>query len=127
MNTINTALVQESMTSLTLSELTKKRHSEVLRDIRVMAKAWEKITQRKFALTTYTDLSGRKQPLYNLAKDELLFIVSKYNDEVRAVIITRLMELEKEKESQNSLKMYYLKRENERLEDMMDRQDLYRR
>lgn len=115
------------MTSLDLSALTEKRHSDILRDIREMSNSWFKVTQRNFALSEYSDSTGRKLPMFRLEKDEILFIASKYNDELRAMIITRLFQLEKEKIKLEKEQNRLLKIENERLWDASDRNDLYRR
>ena len=82
------------MTSLDLANLVGKRHSDVLRDLRKMGDAWEKVTERSFALVKYIDRKGEVRPMCDLNKAEILFIASKYNDELRAKIIMRLIELE---------------------------------
>ena len=43
---------QQTMTSLQIAEVTGKRHSDVLEAIRNMEPAWEKVCERKFALTS---------------------------------------------------------------------------
>lgn len=43
------------MSSREIAQIANKRHSEVLRAIRNMQKSWEKVTQRKFALSEYTE------------------------------------------------------------------------
>lgn len=86
--------VRENMTSMDLANAVGKRHADVLRDLRQMSDAWQKVTERKFALSEYIDSTGRKLPLYELSKPEILFIASKYDDQLRARIIIRLMELE---------------------------------
>ena len=125
MTNTNLSLVKECMTSLDLSAFTGKRHSDVLRDIREMAKSWFRVTQRNFADSEYIDSTGRKQPMFKLEKDEILFIASKYNDELRAMIITRLFQLEKEKIQLEKEQNRVLRIDNDRLWDKLDRQDLY--
>lgn len=83
------------MTSNVISEITGKRHSEVLRSIRNMEDAWLKATGRKFALSEYTDKTGRKLPCYQLSKTETLYVATKFNDEARAKLILRWEDLEK--------------------------------
>lgn len=92
-----------------------------------MGNMWEKVTGNKFVLSDYTDLTGRKLPMYQLKKDEILFIASKYNDELRAKIITRLVFLENERSEREKSKMEELQRQAERLYDKSDREALYRR
>lgn len=82
------------MTSREIAEITGKQHKHVLRDIRNMEPAWEKITQSKFGLSEYEDSTGRKLPEYQLDKREVLYIATKWNDEIRAKIILRWEELE---------------------------------
>jgi len=88
----------KTMTSREIAELTSKRHSDLMRDIRVMEPAWEKVNQRKFALVEYTDAKGEKRPEYHLSKTECLYVATKFNDEARARVILRWEELEKERQ-----------------------------
>ena len=44
----------ERMTSIEIAEVTGKQHKDVMRAIRNMEPAWEKICGRKFALTSRT-------------------------------------------------------------------------
>lgn len=84
------------MSSREIAELTGKQHGHVMRDIRNMEPAWEKITQSKFGLSEYVDSTGRKLPEYQLNKDETLYVATKYNDETRAKLIMRWKQLEVE-------------------------------
>jgi hypothetical protein len=83
------------MSSREIAEITGKQHKHVLRDIRNMEPAWEKITQSKFGLSEYEDTTGRKLPEYQLDKREVLYVATKWNDEIRAKLILRWEELEK--------------------------------
>ena len=85
----------QTMTSLEIAELTGKSHAHLMRDIRNMEPAWEKITQSKFGLSTYKDSTGRTLPCYKLTKKECLYIATKFNDEARAKLVLRWEELEK--------------------------------
>jgi len=111
--------VKENMTSMDLANAVGKRHADVLRDLRQMSDAWQKVTERKFALSEYTDSTGRKLPLYELSKPEILFIASKYDDELRARIIIRLMELELTQKRMMQAQLDYFW-------DKEDQRDLYR-
>lgn len=84
------------MSSREIAELTGKLHKHVLRDIRAMEPAWEKVTGSKFGLSEYEDPTGRKLPEYQLNKDETLYVATKYNDETRAKLIMRWKQLEVE-------------------------------
>lgn len=88
--------INETMTSLQIAEITGKLHKNLLRDIRVMEEAWEKINGLKFELVEYTDAKGEKRPYYKLTKTECLYIATKFNDEARAKLIIRWEELEKQ-------------------------------
>lgn len=95
---MNDLVIQgQTMTSLQIAELTGKQHKNVLRSIRSMEPAWEKINGRKFALVEYADEKGEKRPCYQLTKTECLYIATKFNDEARARLVIRWEELEKEK------------------------------
>lgn len=90
---------KESMTSLEIAEVTGKAHKDVMKAIRNMEPAWEKVSQRKFALSSYKQEQpngGYKDvPCYILNKTECLYIATKFNDEARAKLILRWEDLEK--------------------------------
>ena len=89
---------QQTMTSIEIAELTGKMHKDVMKAIRNMEPAWEKVQGRKFALLQRTyDLpnGGTKTvPCYELTKTECLYIATKFNDEARAKLVLRWEELE---------------------------------
>ena len=93
---------EQRMTSLEIAELTGKQHYHLMRDIRKMEAAWEKVTQSKFGFSTYQDATGRTLPCYSLTKTECLYIATKFNDEARARLVIRWEELESEKLIVNS-------------------------
>ena len=88
------------MTSLEIAELTGKQHKNLMRDIRNMEPAWEKICGLKFELTSRTIVQPnggtREVPCYMLTKTECLYIATKFNDEARAKLVLRWQELEME-------------------------------
>lgn len=84
------------MSSREIAQLTGKQHKNILRDIRNMEPAWEKVNGLKFELSEYIDSTGRKLPEYQLDKDETLYVATKYNDETRAKLIMRWKQLEVE-------------------------------
>ena len=81
----------QTITSLEIAELTGKQHFHLMRDIRKMEIAWEKVTQSKFGCSTYKDATGRTLPCYVLTKTECLYIATKFNDEARAKLVLRDM------------------------------------
>ena len=92
------SIKQQTMTSLEIAELTGKNHFDVLRAIRKMEPAWEKVQGSKFACLqkTYDLPNGGKKvmPYYQLTKTECLYIATKFNDEARAKLVIRWEELE---------------------------------
>lgn len=85
---------KETMTSLEIAEVTGRNHKDVMRSIREMEVAWEKVNGRKFALVDYKDAKGEMRPCFSLTKTECLYIATKFNDEARAKLIVRWEELE---------------------------------
>ena len=69
------------MTSLEIAEVTGRRHCDVMRAIRNMEPAWEKVNGRKFELVEYRDRKGELLPCYSLTKTECLYVATKFNDE----------------------------------------------
>jgi len=92
---------QQMMTSLEIAELTGKNHFDVMRAIRKMEPAWEKICKCKFALTSriieQPNGGTREVPCYKLTKTQCLYIATKFNDEARAKLVLRWEELERAK------------------------------
>lgn len=87
---------QQTMSSLDIAKITGRNHKDVMRSIRNMEPAWEKINGRNFALGSYKDVNNQERPCYNLTKTECLYIATKFNDEARAKLILRWEELEKQ-------------------------------
>lgn len=116
-----------TMTSLQIAEVAGKRHCDVMRSIRKMEEAWYKVCGRKFALTfTIIDLPNgatRKDPCYNLTKEECLYIATKFNDEARARLVLRWMELERNQQQKQTEAMADIFAESRRVADDM-RKDL---
>ena len=88
------------ITSIEIAELTGKKHNHLMRDIRNMEPAWEKVHGSKFGLMLREVHIGngavRREPCYNLTKIETLYIATKFNDEARARLVLRWRELEQE-------------------------------
>ena len=85
------------MTSLEIAEVTGKQHKDVMKAIRNMEPAWEKVNGRNFALVDYKDKKGELRPCYSLTKTECLYVATKFNDEARAKLVLRWKQLEEEK------------------------------
>ena len=85
----------QTITSLEIAELTGKQHFHLMRNIRKMEIAWEKVQGSKFGLSSRTyqlPNGGTKEvPCYVLTKTECLYIATKFNDEARAKLVLRDM------------------------------------
>lgn len=110
MNEISTIVDGDRMTSLQIAEITGKRHNDVMKAIRKMEPAWERVQEGKFSLMqeeVETNNGGHKmRPYYSLNKEECLYIATKFNDEARAKLIKRWKELEEQ--SKPSVPQNYL-------------------
>ena len=88
------------MTSIEIAEVTGKPHNDVLKAIRKMEPAWEKVHEGKFSLKQRTIQTSngatRQVPYYSLTKTECLYIATKFNDEARAKLVLRWEQLERE-------------------------------
>ncbi len=95
----------QTITSLEIAELTGKQHKDVLKAIRNMEPAWEKVQGRKFALLQkpYQLPNGgmKMTPYYSLTKTECLYIATKFNDEARAKLVIRWEELERQEQERH--------------------------
>ena len=96
MNEISTIVDGDRMTSLQIAEITGKRHADVMKSIRKMEPAWEKVAEGKFSLGSYKDENNQDRPCFSLNKEECLYIATKFNDEARAKLIKRWKELEEQ-------------------------------
>jgi phage regulator Rha-like protein len=98
--------VKKTMSSVEIADIAGKRHEYVLRAIRSMEPAWEKVTEHKFVFSEYIDPTGRKLPMYELSQRECLYVATKFNDEARAKLIIRWEQLETnqlERKKQNQI------------------------
>ncbi|WP_375656123.1 Rha family transcriptional regulator [Bartonella sp. MR63HLJHH] len=86
----------QTMSSREIAELCGKQHAHIMRDIRQMlGELYPEGGQSKFG-STYLDKQGKTQNCYNLPKRECLILVSGYSMTLRARIIDRWQELEKQ-------------------------------
>lgn len=88
---------EDRMSSLEIAALTCKPHKNVMRSIRDMEPAWERISGLKFELASYIDKQGKERPCYQLTKRECLYVATKFNDDSRAKLVLRWEELESAK------------------------------
>ena len=102
---IEFADTQQTMTSLEIAEVTGKQHKDVLKAIRNMEPAWEKVTGRNFApcmrISELANGVKKENPYYVLTKTETLYIATKFNDEARAKLVIRWEQLEHERQEQS--------------------------
>ena len=103
-NGIRLATDAQRMTSLEIARVTAKMHKDVMKAIRNMEPAWEKVNGRNFALVDYTDSKGELRPCYSLSKTECLYIATKFNDEARAKLVIRWQQLEQERIAQKCVR-----------------------
>ncbi|EJF75609.1 rha family phage regulatory protein [Bartonella sp. DB5-6] len=86
----------QTMSSREIAELCGKRHDHVMRDIKkILEELYTEGGLPKFG-GTYLDKQGKSQNCYHLPKRECLILVSGYNMTLRAKIIDRWQELEKQ-------------------------------
>ena len=84
------------MSSREIAEYTGKEHRSVLRDIRTMLEQLGKDVNSFVQMSQ--DSYGRAQPVFNLPKDLTLTLVSGYSVPMRHAIVTRLQELEAQRQ-----------------------------
>ncbi|MEH0154781.1 phage regulatory protein/antirepressor Ant [Limibacter armeniacum] len=100
---------EQKMSSREIAELTGKQHKDVMKAIRNMEPAWQKINGRKFALGSYADAQGQRRPEYQLNKTESLYVATKFNDEARAHLVLRWEQLERKAQPANLSRYEILK------------------
>lgn len=96
MTSLIPSAVSSIMTSREISELTGKRHADVMRDIRVMIGQLSTDADLSWycETATYVDAKGESRDMYRMDKDTTLTLVSGYNAVLRFRIIKRWQELE---------------------------------
>lgn len=97
----STANGSQRMTSLEIAQVTGKPHNDVLKAIRKMEVAWQKVCEGNFSLTSRIVVQPnggtREVPCYELTKAECLYVATKFNDEARAKLVLRWEQLERER------------------------------
>lgn len=114
---------QDTITSLELAEMSGKQHYDIMKAIRKMEDAWVELGQGNFSLSSYINQQNRQMPMYFLTKTESLYIASKFNDTVRAKLVLRWEELEREQavQSQSPLDALEAMIKNMRLQEQRQR------
>ncbi|WP_336277127.1 Rha family transcriptional regulator [Bartonella sp. CB178] len=100
-DSVSNGTAVQTMSSLEIAELCGKRHDHVMRDIKKMLEElYDEDTAPKFGVSEFSELyrdsTGRTLPCYNLPKRECLILVSGYSTTLRAKIVDRWQELEKQ-------------------------------
>ena len=95
---------QQTMSSLEIAKLTGKPHNDVLKAIRAMEPAWEKIAEGNFSRGSYKDANNQERPCFFLTKTECLYVATKFNDEARAKLVIRWQQLEQERITQKCVR-----------------------
>ena len=80
-----------AMDSRDIAKLTKKRHADVLHDIRNM---YEKLGERRFPFT-YKDKQGKERPYFLLNYEDTITLLTGYSVELRSAVVKRWLYLEK--------------------------------
>lgn len=74
--------------SRVIAEYYGKRHSDVMRDIRrLFSQIEDDVTERNFALSEYTDSTGRKLPCYHLDFDLTMTLITGYDSKLRYQLV----------------------------------------
>lgn len=89
------------VTSLQVAEAFGKRHDHVIRDIReTMTKCSESFATPNFGVSEYTDITGRRLPMYILTKDGFMMLAMGYTTpeamRVKEAYIAKFNEMEEE-------------------------------
>lgn len=86
------------MTSIEISELTGKRHNNIIRDIEVLQEELDGFEvnggELKIELSSYKSSQGKKLKMYQLDSDTTLTLLTGYYPKLRFALIKRWRELE---------------------------------
>lgn len=84
-----------TITSNMIAELTGKRHTNVLRDIKtIIDNIGVEATGSDLSSSTYIDSKGETRPNFTLSKDGMMLVITKYSDVHRMKLIKYCRELE---------------------------------
>ena len=89
---------QQTMLSTEIAALTKKRHGDVMRDIRVILEQLEDNANLRcgFILTEYKADNGKNEPCYQLDYESTMVVLTGYDVVARTKVIKRWQELERQ-------------------------------
>jgi hypothetical protein len=98
MNLSTQTKTQQTMSSVEIAKLTKKRHGDVMRDIRVIIEQLEDNANLRcgFMLTEYKADNGKNEPCYQLDYEATMIVLTGYDVVARAKVIKRWQELEQQ-------------------------------
>ena len=88
--------MQQHMTSIEIAEISGEQHQKVMKIIKEMEPAWEKMRGRRFVMEQYKDEKGRLRYCYSLTKVECFFVAAGFNEEVTIKMALRWNQLEYE-------------------------------
>ena len=89
-------MMQQHMTSIEIADISGEQHQDVMKIIKAMEPAWEKMKGSKFVMEQYKDEKGRLRCCYSLTKVECFFVAAGFNNEVVAKMALRWEQLERE-------------------------------
>ena len=87
------AIEKKTMTSLEISELMKKDHFHVLRDIKKLIND-DAIGKSSFGFSSYKSKQNKDLDIYKLDFEATMVLITGYDSKRRAMVIKRWMELE---------------------------------
>lgn len=88
---------QKTISSIEISELTGKRHDNIMRDIKAIIE--QGVDALNFEVGIYLDKNNQRRPCYHLTQKGCLILASGYDALLREKIINRWEELEKKEQS----------------------------
>ena len=88
--------MQQHMTSIEIADISGEQHQKVMKIIKEMEPAWEKMRGSRFVMEQYKDEKGRQRYCYSLTKMECFFVAAGFNEEVTIKMALRWNQLEYE-------------------------------
>lgn len=88
--------MQQHMTSIEIADISGEQHQKVMKIIKEMELAWEKMRGSRFVMEQYKDEKGRLRYCYSLTKVECFFVAAGFNEEVTIKMALRWNQLDYE-------------------------------